>query len=299
MDISFGDVSVARVVEYLGDGGAAPEEITPNLPREVWDTNRPWLVPDFLNAESGSYVAAAQTWVLRSEGKTILVDTGNGNGRERAMPQFSLWETDFLDNLAAAGVRPEDVDIVINTHLHFDHVGWNTYGKDGEWVTTFPNATYLMPRIDFDFWNPDNGNVSLVLGRANDVAFEDSVRPVYRDGRVKLWDDSYVIDSNLRLELAPGHSPGSSLVKLHSGSDRVVFAGDTLHVPVQILEPDYSSCFCEDPAAATVTRQKVLGWAADNGALVMPSHLGGSGGAEVSRDGSKFAIKQWAPFEKI
>jgi glyoxylase-like metal-dependent hydrolase (beta-lactamase superfamily II) len=299
MDISFGEVSVARVVEYFGDGGAAPEEITPGLPREVWDSNRSWLVPDFLSADSSRFVAAGQTWVLRSEGKTILVDTGTGNGKERALPHFSMWETNFLANLAAAGVQPEDVDIVINTHLHLDHVGWNTYDHNGEWVTTFPNATYLMSKTDFDYWNPDNGNVSVVLGPVNNVVFEDSVRPVYRDGRVTLWEDSYVIDSNLRLELAPGHTPGSAVVKLQSGSDRVVFAADTLHVPLQILEPDYSSCFCEDPAAATVTRHKVLGWAADNNVLVLPSHLGGPGGVEVIRDGSKFAIKQWAPFEKI
>ena len=266
--------------------------ITPNLPRELWDTNRSWLVPDFLNVDASGYVAAAQTWVLRSEGKTILIDTGTGNGKERALPQFSDWQTDFLENLAAADVRPEDVDIVVNTHLHLDHIGWNTYGKDGEWVTTFPNATYLISRTDFDYWNPDNGNVSPVLEPANNAAFEDSVRPVHRDGRVKLWEDAYVIDSNLRLEPAPGHTPGSCLVKLHSGSDRVVFASDTLHVPLQILEPDYSSCFCEDAATATVTRHKVLGWAAGNGALVMPSHLGGNGGAEVIRNGGKFSIKR-------
>jgi len=114
--------------------------------RELWDANRSWLVPDHLTEDSSSYMPASQTWVLRSEGKTILIDTGTGNGKERALPLFSMWQTDFLDNLAKAGVRPEDVDIVINTHLHLDHVGWNTYGKDGEWVTTFPNATYHLQR---------------------------------------------------------------------------------------------------------------------------------------------------------
>jgi glyoxylase-like metal-dependent hydrolase (beta-lactamase superfamily II) len=123
--------------------------------------------------------------------------------------------------------------------------------------------------------------------------------PRPQPGGVQLWEDSYVIDSNLQLELAPGHTPGASLVKLHSGADRVVFASDTVHAPLQILEPDFSSCYCEDPKTANITRHKVLGWATDNGALVMPSHLGGSGGVEVIRDGSKFAIKQWAPFDRI
>jgi glyoxylase-like metal-dependent hydrolase (beta-lactamase superfamily II) len=141
--------------------------------------------------------------------------------------------------------------------------------------------------------------VSRVLGQGNDGSFIDSVEPVHQAGQTVLWEDSYIIDSSLRLELAPGHTPGSSLVKLHSGSDRAVFAGDTVHVPVQFLEPDCSSSLDEDPAVARATRLAVLGWAADNGALVMPGHLGGTGGVELTRDGTKFAIKQWAPFDRI
>jgi len=299
MEVLLGDVAVTRVLEFQGPGGAPPEGITPTIPRELWDTNRDWLIPDHWSADETSYVGASQTFVLRSQGKTILFDTGCGNGKERALPQFSMLQTNFLENLSAAGVNTEDVDIVINSHLHLDHVGWNTHDHNGEWAVTFPNATYLISRPDFNFWNPDNGNVSKTMGQANAVSFEDSVRPVYNAGRVELWEDSYVIDSNLRLEHAPGHTPGAAVVKLESGSDHVVFAADTLHVPLQILEPDSASCFCEDPATAAVTRHKVLGWAADNGALVMPAHFGGTGGVEVVRDGSKFAIKQWAPFDRF
>jgi glyoxylase-like metal-dependent hydrolase (beta-lactamase superfamily II) len=156
-----------------------------------------------------------------------------------------------------------------------------------------------MPKTDFDFWNPANGHVSRVLGQGNDGSFIDSVEPVHQAGQTVLWEDSYTIDSSLRLEPAPGHTPGSSLVKLHSGSERAVFASDTVHVPVQFLEPDCSSSLDEDPAVARATRLAVLGWAADNGALVMPGHLGGTGGVELTRDGTKFAIKQWAPFDRI
>lgn len=298
-DVSFGAVSVTRVIEYVGDAGAAPEHIMPDMPQALWDENKEWLVPDHWNPETNNHVAALQTWLIRSEGKTILIDTGAGNGKEREyMPQISHLETPFLSTLAHAGVRPEDVDIVVNTHLHLDHVGWNTTRQDGHWVPTFPNATYLMPRIDFDFWNPASGHSSAAMGEANLTAFQDSVAPLCEHGQALLWDgDAYAIDAHLQLEPAPGHSPGASVVKLCSGRDRLVFAGDTLHVPLQVLEPDCCSAYCEDPGTSRTTRRNLLGWAADNNALVFPAHLGGPGGIEVSRDGGKFAITSWAPFD--
>jgi glyoxylase-like metal-dependent hydrolase (beta-lactamase superfamily II) len=234
--------------------------------------------------------------LLRSGGKTILVDTGVGNHKDRPYaPVWNRLETGFLANLARAGVAPEDVDIVINTHLHIDHVGWNTYLNGRQWIPTFPNATYLMPKDDFDFWNPQNDHKPL-LGRGNQNVFEDSVAPVHQAGQTLLWENSHQIDADLRLDAAPGHTPGSSVLTLTSGTDRAVFVGDMLHSPVQILEPDSNSCFCEDPAGARATRRKVLGWAADNNALVIPAHLGGHGAVEVAREGDKFAIKGWAPF---
>ncbi|GAA2731701.1 MBL fold metallo-hydrolase [Streptomyces nogalater] len=294
--ITLGDVTLTRVREYFGPVDMTPETFFPDSPAQAWEEHRTMLVPDFLDDGTGIINAAIQTWLLRSEGRTILVDTGVGNHKER--PYASVWsrmDTGFLDNLARAGVRPEDVDIVINTHLHIDHVGWNTYLDGRTWVPTFPNATYLMPKDDFDFWNPENGHTS-VLGRGNQNVFEDSVAPVHQAGQTLLWEDSHQIDANLRLESAPGHTPGSSVLILTSGTDRAVFVGDLLHSPVQILEPDCNSCFCEDPAQARDTRRKVLGWAADHHALVVPAHLGGHGAAHVVRDGGNFAIKDWASF---
>ncbi|PJE94553.1 MBL fold metallo-hydrolase [Streptomyces carminius] len=295
-NITLGNVSVTRVWEYFGAVDMTPDTFFPESPKEAWEDSASWLAPHFLDAETNIVNSALQTWVLRSEGRTILVDTGVGNHKERPYaPVWSHRETDFLANLARAGVRPEDVDIVINTHLHIDHVGWNTYLEDRQWVPTFPNATYLMPKDDFEFWNPENGHYT-VLGRGNQNVFEDSVVPVHRAGRTLLWEGSHQIDANLRLEAAPGHTPGSSVLTLTSGTDRAVFVGDMLHSPVQIIEPDSNSCFCEDPAGARATRRKVLGWAADNNALLIPAHLGGHGAAEVAREGSRFAIKGWAPF---
>ncbi len=294
--ITLGDVTITRVWEYYGSVEMTPEQFFPETSPRTWEENSSWLSPQFLDPETGIVNSAIQTWLLRSEGRTILVDTGVGNHRYRPYaPVWSYLDTDFLGNLARVGVRPEDVDIVINTHLHIDHVGWNTYLDGRDWVPTFPNATYLMPKADFDFWNPENGHKT-VFGRGNQNVFEDSVAPVHEAGLTLLWEDSYTIDRNLRLDPAPGHTPGSSVITLQSGADRAVFVGDMMHSPVQFVEPDTNSCFCEDPAGARATRAKVFGWAADNNALVIPAHLGGHGAAEVIREGSGFAIKGWAPF---
>jgi glyoxylase-like metal-dependent hydrolase (beta-lactamase superfamily II) len=297
--ITLGDVTVTRIKEFYGSVEMSPAEFFPESPDGAWDQNENWLAPDFWNPKTNECISAIQTWLLRSAGRTILVDTGVGNHKDRPYaPVWSRLDTDFLDNLAAAGVQPEDVDLVINTHLHIDHVGWNTRLDGRTWVPTFPNATYLMTQRDFDFWNPENNHKPL-LGRGNQNVFEDSVAPVHKAGLTHLWDDTYQIDQNLRLDLAPGHTPGSSVLTLESGGDRALFVGDLVHTALQIVEPETNSCFCEDPAQSRATRYELLGRAVEDNALVLPSHLGGHGAAEVVRDGSKFAIKDWAGFARL
>ncbi|MBF6177709.1 MBL fold metallo-hydrolase [Nocardia otitidiscaviarum] len=297
--ITLGEVTVTRIKEFYGTVEMSPGQFFPDSPDGAWDAHRGWLAPEFWNLETGECHSALQTWLLRSEGRTILVDTGVGNHKERPYaPVWSRLDTNYLDNLAAAGVRPEDVDVVINTHLHIDHVGWNTRLDGRTWVPTFPNATYLMPLRDFEFWNPANERET-VLGRGNQNVFEDSVTPIHQAGLAHLWDGSYRIDKNLRLDLAPGHTPGSSVLTLESGTDRALFVGDLMHTPLQIVEPRTNSCFCEDPAEARATRHRLLGQAAENNALVFPAHFGGQGAARIERTGSKFSIKEWAGFSRI
>lgn len=296
-EIALGDVTVTRVMEYYGSVRLSPQEFFPESTDDMWRRNEDWLAPDFYDPGHDDCVSAIQTWVLRSEGRTILVDTGVGNHKER--PHAPVWhhlDTDFLGNLARAGVAPEDVDVVINTHLHIDHVGWNTHLDDGNWIPTFPNATYLMPRADFDFFNPANRK-DPVAGRDN--VFLDSVAPVHKDGQATLWKNGFHIDGNLTLEPAPGHTPGSAVVRLQSGGDRAVFVGDMMHTALQIIEPDVNSCYCEDRDQARASRRRVLGHAADTNTLVIPAHFGGHGAAEVMRDGDRFAVKEWAAFERV
>ncbi|MFI9201238.1 MBL fold metallo-hydrolase [Streptomyces sp. NPDC053048] len=302
--ITLGGVDITRVVEMHAP--VAPvADIFPTATPRMWREHESWLAPDFWNPRTDDFIANAQTWVLRSEGRTILVDTGLGNDKDRPhMPAWSGLRTDFLDRLRAAGVRPEDVDVVVNTHVHADHVGWNTRLVDGEWVPTFPRATYLIPRADFDYWNPAAGRAGrgalggIGVDQASGIMFEDSVAPVHRAGQAVLWEDGYRIDGQLSLEPAPGHTPGSSVLRLESGSDRALFIGDLVHSPLQIAEPDCDTCLSEDQEAATRSRRRVLEQAADTGALVFPAHLPGHGAAEVRREGGTFAIAGWAPFSR-
>lgn len=302
-DVQLGDVEISRVVEWHGRIRTVAEFVPDSSPEA-----RGQLDPHFRDPADDAYLCAIQTWVLRSEGRTILVDTGAGNDRDRPqVPPFDHLDGPFLDELARAGVAVEDVDVVVNTHVHYDHVGWNTRLQDGEWVPTFPNATYVIPRIDRDYFDPANEHrrppartdADRLRRRGNRIVFADSVAPVLREDRAQLWEGSYRIDRNLALEPAPGHTPGSAVLRLESGGDRALFVGDILHSPVQLTEPAANSCFCEDQAGARATRARLLAEAADTRALVVPAHFPGHGAAEVRRLGEGFEVSRWAGFPAL
>lgn len=287
-----GDVEVIRIVEWRA-AFAPARGLVPESGTDLWRDNEEWLAPDHWDPDSDSAVMALQTWVLHSAGRTVLIDTGVGNGRERpGSPAFHHWQGDFLGGLARAGIRPEDVDIVVNTHIHADHVGWNTTDAEGEWVPTFPHARYLVPAADDVHFGPDNIQGS---GRHADdrLVYEDSIAPVHRSGQAVLWDGTHRIDEHLTLESAPGHTPGSAVLRLASGGDRAVFVGDLLHSPVQILSPSCNSCFCLDPAAAVTSRRRILERAATERELVVPAHFNGTGVVEVRREAGALTVGRW------
>jgi glyoxylase-like metal-dependent hydrolase (beta-lactamase superfamily II) len=301
--IALGNIDIERVIEWQGSLRTVGE-ILPDTPAEVWDANRSWLSPDFWDPDTGAYQVCIQTWVIRASGRTILVDTGIGNDRDRPqIPQFAHLHTDFLDRLGAAGVRPEHVDLVINTHMHSDHVGWNTRLDAGAWIPTFPNAVYLVPRADYDYYRPANvarmrpARTDDERRRLDDIrlVFADSIEPIESAGQLVLWDGEYRVDAALRLEPAPGHTPGSSVVWLESQDARAVFVGDLLHSPVQILHPGHSSSFDLDVETARVSRRRVLSAAARTGAIVFPAHFGGHGAATVrpGLESDEFAVSRW------
>ncbi|WP_216893843.1 MBL fold metallo-hydrolase [Nocardia alni] len=291
--IVLGDVEIFRVIEFHGPLMPGTD-LVPETTAQTWRDNADWLAPEHWDPHVDRVICTVQTWVLRSGGRTILVDTGIGNGRERpGREMFHHLQTDFPDRMARAGIHPDEVDLVINTHIHGDHVGWNTVAADGEWIPAFPNAQYLIPRADDLYFGPANdyGNGARPDDR---LLYEDSIAPIHRAGQSVLWDGAHRIDDTLTLESAPGHTPGSSVLHLNSGTDRAVFVGDMVHSPVQLIHPSCNSCLCLDPQQAALSRRRILERAADTRELVVPAHFSGAGAVEIRRNGTDFTLGEWS-----
>lgn len=288
--LQIGSVMVTRLVEWVGPV-LTVGAFFPDVEHRVWVEHQELLAPNFWNPADDTHPVTLQSWLVQSGGRNILVDTGGGAGKSRPTNlAFDHMTTDLPRALAAAGLALDDIDVVVNTHLHIDHVGWNTIQQDGGWTPTFRNATYLFPRADLAYFE--------AAGTAPErrLHIDDSVVPVIQAGRAVLYEETYQIDDHLTLQAAPGHTPGSSVVTVTSGLECAVFAGDVLHNPVQILRPDCNSCFCLDPAEARRSRRRLLSWAADSGATVLPAHFGGAGAARVAQDRGAFRVENWAPF---
>ncbi len=294
--VRFGDVEIHRVVEWAGPLKPVGE-MFPDTPADLWTGE---LAPEHWVPETRAYRGAIQTWVLRSSGRTILVDTGVGNDRDRPqVPTLAHLRTDFLARLARAGVRPEDVDVVVNTHIHYNHVGWNTRLEGDRWVPTFPNATYLLPQADYDYYRPENAARMRPATTEDERArfegirlvFADSIAPIAATGRLQTYDAGHDIDSRLRLRAAPGHTPGSSVVWL---DDVAVFVGDLVHTPVQLARPGDRCAFDLDADQARRSRRAVLQQAAEHNAAVFPAHFAGRGAVHLRTDADGApAIDRW------
>ncbi len=291
-----GAATLTRVVELPID---LPRSVFPQTPESAWQELAPEYSPTFWGSDH--WRAAMQTWVVEVDGLTVVVDTGVGNDRDRAaMPPLDHLNTDFLRELSSAGVTPEFVDVVVNTHIHTDHVGWNTKRDGDSWVPTFPNARYLIPEADYRYFHPDNEDARPPARTEDEQArqagsrlvWEDSVAPVDEAGQIELWSDDYAISESLRLRPAPGHTPGSSVLWLDAGKP-AVFVGDLTHSPLQLHRPSDPCAFDEDFDAAAVTRKRVLTEASRRRAPVIPAHYPGHGGATVVARGDAFMVDDW------
>ena len=289
-----GSVTATRIHEWIGELFPRPV-LLPDSDRADWEVERSWLVPEFWSPDSENAWMCAQSFLLRSGGRTILLDTGIGNGKARpGIPPWDDMDNPFLDTLRAAGVAPAEVDLVINTHLHPDHIGWNTQFIDGAWQPTFPNATYLMPRVDYEFF-AEMGASEVADPFSYGAAFADSIEPIrLNGGNVQLWEgDEHVIDGALRLMATPGHSPGACVLVVSSDGENAVFASDTVHHPMQILDPDQRVLFDFDDGTAAKMRRKVLSWAAEHRAPVIPYHFPNGRGVRIQDRDGRFQIDSW------
>lgn len=283
-----GTIEVKRVEEWQGEF-TPPEHLFDRFDAAVFDAHRAEFEPEYVR--NGSIYGFLQSWLIEAYGLRILYDTGAGNDKDRpAIPIFGNLCSDFLAHLRQAGATPADIDIVICSHLHIDHVGWNTVQRDGAWVPTFPNARYLLPAIDRDFWDPTD-EVRYAKARGADVnrnVFEDSVQPILDAGLAELVGDGFEVAPGITLHAAPGHTPGHLFLRVTSRGEVALFVGDIMHHPMQVHRPDWNSVYCEDPDEAARTRRRVLDLAADQHARVVPAHFGGMHSVFVKRSGDGF-----------
>ncbi|PTD16808.1 MBL fold metallo-hydrolase [Sphingomonas fennica] len=283
-----GDVEITRIEESLTPA-YPPEFLFPEWHPDYLDRHRDWLAPNFYDLESGKLISSIHSWLIRTRGHVILVDSCAGNDKPRpAFARFDMQRTPYLERLRAAGVAPEDVTHVLCTHLHVDHVGWNTRLLDGRWVPTFPNARYLFSRRESEFWDTRSGEGGRLP--INDGVFEDSVRPIIEAGLADLIDPPHALTDELTIEAAPGHSPGHCIMVLRSKGETAIFSGDTMHQPVQVHEPHLNSCFCAEPELARQTRRALLERCASANGLILPAHFGKPHAGRVTERGGEFSI---------
>ncbi|POX37449.1 MBL fold metallo-hydrolase [Streptomyces sp. Ru73] len=281
---TLGDLTVHRI-----DETELPPETGPwLLPGATPDVvaAAPWLRPDFARPDHRLRLAS-HSFALRAGGLRILVDTGIGNGKDRANPAWHHLDTDYLTRLEQAGFPPDSIDLVVLTHLHTDHVGWNTRYRDGAWVPTFPHARYLVAREEWAYWS------GVELDAARRQMFSDSVHPVRDHGLLDQVDvpaTGTEIAPGVTLVPTPGHTPGQVAVRLTDGGRSALITGDCIHHPVQLNRPGLASCVDIDPDLAVRTRRDLLASLAGSDTLVLGSHFPPPTAGVVRRDGSGYRL---------
>ena len=237
-------------------------------------------------AEDSAFAMSMHSYVVEVDGLTVLVDACNGDHKHRSIPDIDRVETPYLANLAALGLTTDDIDLVLCTHLHFDHVGWNTRLENGKWVPTFANARYLFSRRDFEEFGAQE------VEDDHWRAFRDSVLPVYDAGKAELVEADIAvhreIGDGIWLEPAFGHSVGNFSVLAQAGGERAIFWGDVVHHPIQLIRPDLAMAFDSDPEMGRATRLRTIERAANESLVCFPAHFRDPSAGKVLRAGDTY-----------
>jgi glyoxylase-like metal-dependent hydrolase (beta-lactamase superfamily II) len=264
-----GGVEVARIEEKIHYFDA--DEFYPDIRRDVLQEHASWLAP-FFDIPGHRMPCVFQAFVVKYRGLTIVIDTCFGNDKER--PDFLLGhqlQTPFLERLQAVGCKPEDVNLVMCTHMHVDHVGWNTRLADGRWVPTFPNATYVFSQEEYAQYLPEN--IRPESPPPFLFSYQDSVLPVIEAGQAQMVSGEHQVNEILTVLPTPGHTPGHVSIRVGDRDSTGLFIGDVIHNAVQIADPDLNSAYCEVPSLARQSRRQILDTAADTHALLVPGHF--------------------------
>lgn len=261
-----------------------PLTFLPGCTKEILDENRSWMEPAALDPATGHLVLCIQSYVIRTPHHNILVDTCVGNHKDRPARPFWHQKTDttYMTALAAAGLTVDDIDFVMCTHMHVDHVGWNTKLENGVWVPTFPKARYVFSRKELEYWTAENAKEPI-------GPIVDSVLPIVAAGRADLVESDFALNDHVRLTPTPGHTPDHFAVLVGAGPiPAAAFAGDLIHSPLQARYPEMSMRVDYDPVQAGATRRKFLECHCDASTLVCTAHFPTPSVGRVSRWGEGF-----------
>ncbi len=274
-----GDVTVTKIVEVMA----------PTSPRFMFNgvtkedvAAIDWLKPNFVD-DRNLLLLSIHALVVETEGRRIIVDTCLGNDKERKFEDWHMRKGPFLEDLTTAGFPRESIDTVLCTHLHVDHVGWNTMKVDDAWVPTFPNARYYYARKEWEYWSKtEQDEFGPVV--------EDSVRPVLDAGLAELVEMDHRISDEVWLEPTPGHTPGHVSVRIRSKGEDAVITGDMTHHPCQMARPEWAASVDVDPLQSTATRHEFYTRHADQPILVIGTHFATPTAGHIVRDGDAFRL---------
>jgi glyoxylase-like metal-dependent hydrolase (beta-lactamase superfamily II) len=272
-----GDVTITQIVE-LTTASLGPH-LLPQATPEALDAID-WLTP-FIDAQN-RIVLSIHTLVLETPDQCIVVDTCIGNDKERSYPRWNRMQGKFLDDFAAAGFALDAVDTVLCTHMHVDHVGWNTRLVDGAWQPTFQRARYLFAEAEWRHWQREPQEYGPVI--------EDSVQPIFDAGLATLVDETHRVSREIQLEPTPGHTPGHVSVHISSRGEEAVITGDMIHHPCQIAHPGWSSTADVDQFRSAATRKGFLERYADRPVLIIGTHFAAPTAGRIVRDGAVFRL---------
>jgi len=271
-----GSATITSVVEDQID--LPPGLLFPEADEETV-RRHPWLVPDWAGAD-GTISMRVQAFVVETDGVTVLVDPCVGNGKVRWLPVWNDLDLPFLERLADAGYVPADVELVVHTHVHADHVGWDTRRDGDAWVPTFTGARHLYTEAELEF--------ARTSGMPGEDVYGDSIAPIVDAGLADIVAPDADLGHGLRLESTPGHTPGHTSLWIESGGERALITGDFMHHPFQFAEPQVAEIADSDADVARSTRTRMLRRMAESGALVLGTHFPNRPAGRVVANGDRW-----------
>jgi glyoxylase-like metal-dependent hydrolase (beta-lactamase superfamily II) len=281
-----GDTTITKLQETIfPEFSDVIPAATPDVVKKV-----KWLFPHFVTPE-GHLSLSIHSLIVDTPGATLIVDTCIGNGRDRdPFEVMHMLSTNYLADMVSSGYQPEGIDYVLCTHLHVDHVGWNTQKVGDNWVPTFPNAAYLLGKKDLDLWDSIDADVEDDFMQIQRRVFADSIQPVLDAGLAKAVDGATEVCDGVRLIPTPGHSPGHVSVLIESAGESALITGDCIHHPIQFNDPGLVSPFDVDNDAAVATRHSLFNEYADSPTLIIGTHFAGPTAGKLVRDGDTYRL---------